>query len=205
MRFIEKQPEPSEFTSWKSKNKGINYQVLQQFPEIKRKLKYSLIHEQHCICCYCEKRINTATSTIEHLLPIDKFPKLQLDYDNILASCNSGNHCNQKRGNKDLKVHPLQNNVSKRFQFYLSFKGGKNPIVLIKGDDDAINTLNLNENQLARDRGKTLMGLVSEQYNKFDIDSLSELEKMQLIEGISNPNEDNELQQFISSIMYILR
>ncbi|QSV71285.1 MAG: TIGR02646 family protein [Aphanizomenon flos-aquae KM1D3_PB] len=53
-------------------------------------LKKALLTEQGYICCYCMRRISEDNMEIEHWQPQSKYPELQINYKNLLASC-SGN------------------------------------------------------------------------------------------------------------------
>lgn len=71
MKYIKKNPEPSNFTEWKNKQKSsevnLTYSSLQN-PE-KSDVKKSLLKEQGYICCYCCGRIELNNSHIEHFNP----------------------------------------------------------------------------------------------------------------------------------------
>jgi len=193
MRYIAKQTEPKEFTEWKKKNKGATYKNVN--PEIKLFIKKRLLAEQFFLCCYCEKQIEIENSTIEHLQTIDNKPKEQLNYSNFLASCNSQHHCNQKRGNKSLQINPLQKNIANNFSFYLSFSG-KNLVIKMNGDEETINILNLNDNQLARKRGKSYFGIKN---------IISNENVQEMIDKLSLPDENGKLQEFVSAITQVLK
>lgn len=200
MRYIEKQEEPKEFITWKKKHKPNSYSDLTV--DIKNIVKQKLLQEQKFLCCYCETHIDLDSTTIEHLESKVKAPKLQLSYSNFLASCNSKSHCSHKRGNKELNINPLQIGVSDWFKFYMSFVG-KNHIIEIAGNEQVIQTLNLNDKQLQRKRGKTLMGLLTD-FGKSDLADLSTDEINQIIDEISVENSQDELHEFVTSINYVL-
>lgn len=201
MRHIKKSSEPKKYSDWRKKNKPQNYGELS--PEIKQHVKQALLTEQYHLCCYCEKSINIENTTIEHLLPKDKSPQKQLDYSNFLASCNSKNHCNQKRGNEPLEVNPLQKDIESKFQFFLTYRNRKTPVINIKGNEQVIKTLNLNDNTLQRQRGKTLLGLTA-LYGCFDVNTLDTEDVKKIVESISNADENGKLQEFATAILQVL-
>lgn len=89
MKYIEKNPEPEEFTRWKERETD------KTWPNFKNPLKNivrdSLIEEQGAICCYCGKRIHKDHNTaIEHMKPRSKHSGDIFNYDNLLASCVGG-------------------------------------------------------------------------------------------------------------------
>ena len=133
MKFIHKNPEPQLFASWKAVHPNATYKNdLSNLSDpdavaAKHALKNSLLAEQKYICCYCECRIADATSHIEHFRPKDQnqFPQLQLDYNNLFASCtkrptgSSDEHCGHKKGSyfsPDL-VSPLEVDCSSHFKY----------------------------------------------------------------------------------------
>lgn len=135
MKHIKKNVEPTLFAQWKRENPGASYKDdLCNFGDraassARGALKNSLLAEQKSICCYCECRITNSNSHIEHFRPKDpsQFPELQLDYNNLLASCTKTptglpeEHCGHKKGNffsTDL-VSPLEPDCSSHFSYML--------------------------------------------------------------------------------------
>lgn len=93
MKFIIKDPEPQSFADWKrigDEDWNPDWDDLQN-PE-KRDVHCALLREQGEICCYCGSPIIRSTSHIEHLRPRSdqRYPDLELDYSNLMASCNCG-------------------------------------------------------------------------------------------------------------------
>ena len=106
MKHIVKNQEPQEFIDWKN-NANENWQPTYdnlQNPK-KRILYHSLLEEQGYICCYCERELKENDYHIEHFRPKDRtlFPELQLDYSNLLCSCQRNNqrktplHCGNSK------------------------------------------------------------------------------------------------------------
>lgn len=98
--------------------------------EIKQELRTCLVVEQGYICCYCGCQISTENAIIEHLKPKDanKYPQLQLDYNNLLASCDGGQNarryervypscCDDCKNNQEINLHPLMEDCESRFIF----------------------------------------------------------------------------------------
>ena len=93
--------------------------------------EYILLEEQFLLCCYCEQEIDSDpdNSNIDHFKKRDLFPRLTLDYNNLLISCNSRNQCSSsKDSNKrhlresDYKkiVHPVIDDPMLFFDFLLT-------------------------------------------------------------------------------------
>lgn len=121
MKYIVKNQEPQFFTDWKaSGDKKYNGLINPTKSELKR----TLLLEQGCICCYCESKISSNNSHIEHLKPKDKdkFPELQLNYDNLLCSCQKQlsqgepRHCGNSKGNDIIPITPLMPDCESKFK-----------------------------------------------------------------------------------------
>ena len=155
MKYIKKTFPPTSLEKYKTIERAC-YDDMP--PETKDEVRNSLINEQGWLCCYCGKRIvPDHLSVIEHLLPkgIPQFSHLQLEYGNLLCSCDGGEndrkgktktekrefpqHCDDKKNNAILKITPLDNNCEEHFSY--DEEGN------IYGDnseaDDAINVLGL--------------------------------------------------------------
>lgn len=127
MKYIDKSKEPQLFHNWRNSHPKKGYNDLCR--KVKQKLKKSLIDEQGGLCCYCECRITKDTSHIEHFKPKGNpaFAQLQLDYQNLHASCirepkgGDEEHCGHKKGNQfdPLLVSPLEHDCDTHFVFKL--------------------------------------------------------------------------------------
>jgi uncharacterized protein (TIGR02646 family) len=122
MRHIAKSAEPADFAAWKkqkSTTKQPSWDSIDDdaWANVKHNIKQALLNEQGFVCCYCEQRIETASSHIEHLEPRHSSPKRAFDYTNFLASCTKPEHCGSHKGNKTLQIHPLLPNCRDYFVF----------------------------------------------------------------------------------------
>ncbi|MFC1836585.1 retron system putative HNH endonuclease [Thermodesulfobacteriota bacterium] len=92
MKYIRKGQEPQSLKDWKDlENEDWKPAYRDLTDPQKRDLRDSLFREQGYICCYCMTRIKDRRSThIEHLRPQRWYSDLQLDYQNLLASCRAG-------------------------------------------------------------------------------------------------------------------
>ncbi len=102
MKQIKKGREPDSLLAHRKKSHA-NYDNFKE----KDDLRDSLMKEQGYICCYCMQRIapNAEKMKIEHRQSQKRHPELQLDYQNLLASCkgNEGKakhlqHCDTSKG-----------------------------------------------------------------------------------------------------------
>lgn len=129
MRHIIKRNEPDELRNYKE-TPGVCFDDMDRLT--KDALKNALLEEQGYICCYCGKRIFLDCNTIlEHLLPRSNpnYQHLELDYNNILASCDGGQgvrrsgnrqfpeYCDSKKHNNVIPISPLDPNCESCFYF----------------------------------------------------------------------------------------
>lgn len=127
MKRIVKDPEPEVFSEWKANDRMAHQPNWNRVRSLlKQQLHEALMQEQGFLCCYCEVSVTADDSHIEHFRPKKKCPALQLDYDNLLCSCQrelsagEPRHCgHQKRNwfNESLLVSPLAPDCETRFRF----------------------------------------------------------------------------------------
>ena len=88
MKYISKSIEPDALAKFKSAS---NEDWQPSYDDLrgqdKQQLYHHLITEQGHICCYCGERLVQSDSHIEHFRPRKDFKHLELDYFNLLASC----------------------------------------------------------------------------------------------------------------------
>ena len=88
MKYILKRNEPQSFTDLKLRaNVGWEPAYNTLSGDVKKAVKDSLIAEQGHICCYCECRITSINSHIEHFCPQSEQKVDPLDYSNLACSC----------------------------------------------------------------------------------------------------------------------
>jgi uncharacterized protein (TIGR02646 family) len=129
MKHIVKGDEPKSFQDWKAlenEDWKPSYDLLQN-PQ-KQDLHRSLFNEQGHVCCYCGREITLATSHIEHFRPQHAFESLELDYQNLHASCirecnpEMPLHCGHHKGewfDEDAAISPLDPGCEHRFSYTL--------------------------------------------------------------------------------------
>ena len=212
MKYIQKSEPPRDFIDWKnSANQDwqpswANFQK----PE-KTSVHKSLLQEQGFICCYCGRRIVLTDSHIEHFKPKNKYPDLQLDYGNLIASCEIDTdelppipvHCGHKKGawyEEDLMVSPIESNCADFFRYT---EDGQ---ILAAKDIDkrqaaktTIEKLDLNINKLRKMREAAIEGILD------GLDLTDAQTVRDLIDGFSKSNKDGEYNEFCYVIIYILQ
>ncbi|MDO4540017.1 MAG: retron system putative HNH endonuclease [Syntrophomonadaceae bacterium] len=166
----------------------------------KQRLKETLLDEQGYICCYCMQRIGDYNSHLEHFKPQSKYPANDLDYDNILVSCDGykldASHCGHRKGpwyNEALIVSPLDEDVEAVFTYNAdgtinaSGYGGK----------ETIKQLELNSFRLQRLRKSAI-------YSSGLFDRDFDIIKDQLIELYSNRQQDGKYCPFCVAVLYCI-
>lgn len=198
MRCIHKSAEPNEFINWKLANPAATFQhlsIVLNLP-LKQTIKNNLIAEQKYICCYCEIRIDATTSHIEHLHPQSSYPQTQLDYANLLASCEAGgrkSHCGHKKDRQILPFTPLD--VAETNQRFI-FAADGNIYPRDANDNESSNVitiLGLDAKRLVTMRSIAISTFIALLVN-------SPEERQQTLATVSP--ESNKLYEFYSAIRY---
>jgi len=120
MKYIKKGNEPQNFITWKS-NASNTYSNLRN--PIKADLKNALLLEQGYICCYCESKISSNNSHIEHLDPQCNNNSNDLEFTNLLCSCQNKlfkgepRHCGNSKDNKNIPITPLMEGCEEKFTY----------------------------------------------------------------------------------------
>lgn len=135
MKKIDKFPSPVWFETWKQDFRNLNGREAHYKDEFSMndaagnarrvRLRKSLVEEQGYICCYCMKRIFVDDSHIEHFWPKDEFETVELDYNNLLASCNGegtiemDDYCGHKKNNwySEDMISPIETEIESLFRY----------------------------------------------------------------------------------------
>lgn len=157
MKRIIKTDAPDFWKDYIRHNPSIRYNQMNRDNDtegVRHKLLESLVDEQHGVCAYCCKRINSLerdTCHNEHVVPEKNANCNSMDYFNIVASCSTPKTCGMaKQGQyaEEQFVSPMEDDCSEHFGF--------SPDGTIMGLDDKgkymIELLNLNEYGLKQRR-----------------------------------------------------
>ncbi len=166
----------------------------------KRKLKEELIKEQYRLCCYCMKKIEWYNSHVEHFVPRSLAPEQEMDYFNLLASCNgykdAKENCGHKKDNwyhKYLMVSPLSDLCEQVFRY--------TPDGRILSDDvrgkETIKHLELDSELLTRARRSAIF------VSGFFDEELDDDMRKELIQEYST-SQNGELPAFCKAVIYCL-
>jgi len=153
MKRINKDETPLFWSNYYLHNKGIRYDNADE--KIKLNLRQHMLGVQKNICAYCCAQINDISKAHnEHIKPKDLFPKLSMEYDNLVVSWTTQGKdatCGMHKGNdydEKLFVSPLSEDCESHFRFE---QNGK-VTGISKAGEYTIELLNLNEYRLVTGR-----------------------------------------------------
>lgn len=208
MKYIVKEQEPIQFREWKNLENDDwkpTFSILQG--DEKRAVIDALKAEQGYICCYCERKLETGDCHIEHLKPQGKnlYPEYQLDYDNLICSCQlelekgEPRHCGNSKGswfNEHLFISPLSPDCELKFKY--TFDGYieaaiENDIATIT----TIDKLQLKKDKLNALRRKAIEPFIDEELTRMD---LVDFTRGYLVDKSENGGKFNE---FYTTIRYL--
>ena len=126
MKQIEQGDEPREFAEWKARDKMAHRPNWNRVSApVRKSIHEALMREQGLICCYCESSISEDDSHIEHFRP-RRYRQRQLDYENLLCSCQregaegEPRHCGHLKGSwfdEEHLISPLEEGCERRFRY----------------------------------------------------------------------------------------
>lgn len=184
MKHIIKQSEPIKLTQFKASSNPPDW--IPSYGNLtkvaKDATKKALMEEQGYICCYCERKLEENDSHIEHFQPQSDPNVDDIDFSNMLCSCQktlkSGEprHCGNLKGDwfdATLLVSPFDGSCESKFGFKAD-----GTIYPKNNANDAIKTIEK-------------LGL--------DIPKLNNLRKSVIEVFLDDNLSDNELKTFINS------
>ena len=199
MKQILKGVEPDAFSTWKDEDPMSHRPRWNRVPaDIKKLILQALIQEQGFICCYCESAVTLENSHVEHFRPKKKFQDRQLEYENLLCSCQrelakgEPRHCGYKKGSwfdENFLISPLDPHCEQKFLF----TGGGEVYPRLEGDRAAeatIQKLGLNLPKLQALRSAA-------------IDALCDLPQEEIIRLLQR-TEDGRYLNYYSAISQVL-
>lgn len=203
MLYVHKNKEPRCVLDWKNKSCPEWFPEWNNMPgEVKSALLDALLFDQGYICCYCGMRIGPENSHVEHVRPRNGYKSIELDYENLLASCGRRQcpkqpiHCGAAKKDwydEELFVSPLEENCSEQFQY--AADGVIYPINDNIPSKTTIKKLNLNSGNLKEHRKKAVEAAIL---------LLSEHTIEEIINRMGLRNTDNRLEAFCFVICSVL-
>ena len=155
MRTITKGSEPRSLTT----HRQTPHSDYHNYPE-KEALRERLVAEQRGLCCYCMGRIRSNSMKVEHWRCQSRFPGDQLEYGNLLGSCQGGEgqprsrqHCDTRKGDNDLRWNPANRHHAVNMRIYYDSDGGiRSPDAGFDAELDEVLNLNLRVLKTSRKR-----------------------------------------------------
>jgi len=162
--------------------------------------------EQGYICCYCGRRVSEADSHIEHLKPRCPFREEEVNYGNLLCSCQrqverrEPLHCGTLKGDwydESLFVSPLKADCETRFRF------AADGAIYPRRDEDrgareTIGRLGLDIPKLRAMRRKAIDGALQ------DLDSLTDDDILRLVDAFARRDADGRHAECCFAVGYVL-
>lgn len=210
MKHIMKKNSPVSFEKWK-KERGSFASYATIPSEIKSIVRESLLEEQYGLCCYCGLGLTRNNMHIEHFRPQSKFKSLQLDYQNMHASCMGKlihhesieefsdfcGHSKKDWFDEQLTVSPLDPDCESYFEY--GFDGTIAAAYHHKGAGETIFRLGLNTYLPIKQREEAIDAILE----LIDITDINQI--IDMIEFLETPDEFNKLPSFSYVISRLLR
>ncbi|NJM78276.1 MAG: TIGR02646 family protein [Acaryochloridaceae cyanobacterium RU_4_10] len=204
MRAISKGSEPPSLTIWKQANCHKHYTDLDT--DIRRDIRDHALKEQFYLCAYCCQRIQDIDACHNEHVEARKLNSIRtLDFENIVASCNTLNQCGNAHKSQSLTLTPLMMECETELQFKISGR--------VKGVSDrataTIQVLNLgdrekNNRALIEKRKQLVNALLLANYIDPD-EGLEDEELLELlIDELAQPQQ-GQLEPFAPVVINILR
>jgi len=208
VRKINKGSEPESLVRWKRKNPNKRYQDLDA--KVRQEVRTACVSEQFHLCAYCCQRISMKKSVNEHLDPRHLFPNRGLDFNNIVASCDTKGQCDAAHKSQLLPLTPLMDECEMELKF--KFSGRVEGVT--ERAKETIRVLNLGDKSrknraLIGKRKQLVDGLLWKQGispEKLESGEVEDDELLRLLIGdLQIPNEDGELEPFAPVLVNLLR
>ncbi|MDP1665760.1 MAG: hypothetical protein Q8L79_11615 [Methylobacter sp.] len=198
MRKITKESEPPKLTTWKRRNPRGQYTDLS--PIERQAINDATRQEQFGLCAYCCKKIDAQKSHNEHIEARHLAPNRQLDFGNIVASCNTRNQCGKAHDSLPLPLTPLMAECETELKFYLSGKvKGLTPRSI-----DSIAVLGLNSRAIQEERKQMVDNLIFPD-KPDDLQLLGDDLLAVLIDDFQQPDCEGQLLPFGPVLVNIIK
>jgi uncharacterized protein (TIGR02646 family) len=122
MRAIKKRSDPPLLVQWKRKNPTkTSYEQLSD--DVRRAVRKQALEEQLYLCAYCCCQINSIDADDchnEHMESRKLNSKRELDFSNIVTSCNTRKQCGDAHGAQVLPLLPVMYQCETELHFMIS-------------------------------------------------------------------------------------
>ncbi|MEP7125976.1 MAG: retron system putative HNH endonuclease [Byssovorax sp.] len=206
MRPVQRGPEPPDLTAFKA---AANAEWTPRYRDLdKRPVRAALAREQGYLCGYCGSRIGQREGDchIEHVEAQSTTPSRELDYTNMLASCQGSEakpqvpeHCGQARGNAPLPVTPFLADCGEYFSYGSDGSiGATSDPAKNEAADRTLRILRLGVDRLKSARAAAIEGAIE------GLDGLSS-DEWRVEAGMYDvPDRDGRLAPFCFAIQQVL-
>ena len=116
MRKIAKAGAPRELARWQSR--GRHYKDLTQ--KERRTIRKYCRAEQKGLCAFCCAPVTENNGRNAHILCQARHPHKSLDWNNIVTSCETAEHCDTYQGGEDIPLTPLMPECETELLFKMS-------------------------------------------------------------------------------------
>ena len=208
MRYVPKGTSPEFFEGCKKElpenPEWHHFTENKELSECKKSLHEHLVNEQGKLCIYCERKIESAISHVEHIKPKDTSghcADLVFAYENLVASCNgdlceSGSKqvykpedvhsCGHKKSNDFDEANFLNPVEEVQISEHFTFDKESGAILSLNNNSKAhytLTLLNLNNNRLCHERLKAPKALISAilSSNNAKLKSMSKADQVRLL------------------------
>lgn len=198
MRKITKGDEPKALLAWKRKNPHGHYSDLTNIEG--QAINQAALSEQLGLCAYCCKKIDAHNSHNEHVEPRHLAPNRQLDFRNIIASCNTHGRCGNAHDSKPLPLTPLMQECETELNFYLSGKVEG----LTQRSTESIAVLGLDSRAIREERKQMIDNLIFPD-NAGDLQLLDNDLLADWLDDVQQPDGEGQLLPYSPVLANILR
>jgi uncharacterized protein (TIGR02646 family) len=198
VRKIIKASEPTELLAWKRKNPHGHYTDLTYVE--RQAIKQATLREQFGLCAYCCKKIDVQSSHNEHIEARHLAPNRQLDFRNIIASCNTDGRCGKAHDSQPLPLTPLMTECETELKFYLSGKVEG----LTQRSAESITVLGLDSRAIREERKQMVDNLIfpdeADDLHLLDNDLLADW-----LDDFQQPDGEGQLLPYSPVLVNIIR
>lgn len=185
--------------AWKRKHPHGYYTDLTYIE--RQAINQATLSEQFGLCAYCCKKIDAQSSHNEHV-EARHLASLssQLDFCNIVASCNTRGRCGNAHGSQPLPLTPLMAECETELKFYLSGKVEG----LTQRSADSIAVLGLNSRAIREERKQMVDNLIFPD-KADDLQLLGDDLLAAWLDDFQQPDGEGQLLPYSPALVNIIR
>jgi len=199
LRKIIKGDVPVAMKRWKRANPQGSYSDIDE--DVRKDIRTACVQEQFGLCAYCCKPITAKNSHNEHVESQKNAPKRTMDFENIVASCNTRGQCGDSHESVELPLTPLMDECETEMSFLYSgrVKG------LSERAKDSINILNLGNRKLKEARKQAIEALQYEYCCPPEEAAALDAELIEILMKELSPDGSDTMKPYAPVLMNILK